>query len=318
MARHQIKISVVIPAYNAARSLGSTLESVFAQTRPADEILVVDDASTDNTTELVERCGDRVRLLRQARNQGPAAARNRAVAEANGDLIAFLDADDLWTLDKLAAAEQVFSNHPEVAFVFTDITDQDTATGHEQPLNRPENVAAFLNDFQHEREGDLCIFTESIVTGLLLKNIIYTPTVILKREFFHQLQGFPEEYRYAEDFQLWLKAAASGILAFINRSCCTRRLHGGNVTGNRLPLDTVQYRVLGSWAERRLAWKPGRKRAFRKRLSTLAYSLARRHAGRGEYRLARRYYRKSLHHHVNTRAAAGWLCAAAGISPHIS
>ncbi len=86
-------VSLVIPAYNAEAYLREALDSAFAQTRPPDEVIVVDDGSGDRTPEIAASYGDRVRLLRQP-NRGEAAARNTGVRVARGDLIAFLDADD--------------------------------------------------------------------------------------------------------------------------------------------------------------------------------------------------------------------------------
>ena len=99
------KLSVVIPNYNRATLIGETLDNVLAQTRPPDEVIVVDDGSTDNSVAIIERYGKRVTLIRQA-NAGPGAARNRGLAAARGELIQFMDSDDLWSLNKLAAQER--------------------------------------------------------------------------------------------------------------------------------------------------------------------------------------------------------------------
>jgi glycosyltransferase involved in cell wall biosynthesis len=92
-------ISVIVPAWNAAARLRETLASIAAQTRPADEILVVDDGSVDDTAAIA--CAAGARVLRQAR-QGPGAAMNAGLLASRGDLIAWLEDDDLWTPDKLA------------------------------------------------------------------------------------------------------------------------------------------------------------------------------------------------------------------------
>ena len=98
-------LSVVIPNYNRAALIGETLDNVLAQTRPPDEVIVVDDGSTDDSVSVIERYGKRVTLIRQA-NAGPGAARNRGLAAARGELIQFMDSDDLWSLNKLEAQER--------------------------------------------------------------------------------------------------------------------------------------------------------------------------------------------------------------------
>lgn len=116
------KVSVVIPAYNATPTLERTLISVLSQTRPADEVIVVDDGSTDGTATLVQRATDlhpRLRLIRQS-NAGPMAARNRAIAESTGDLIAPIDADDLWSPTYLEAMSDALSARPDAGFVYSN------------------------------------------------------------------------------------------------------------------------------------------------------------------------------------------------------
>jgi glycosyltransferase involved in cell wall biosynthesis len=125
-------ISVVIPVFNAERYIAQAIDSVLGQTLAADEIVVVDDGSTDATAEIVRRYQHRVKY-RVQQNQGPGAARNLGIRETTGDLLAFLDADDLWLPEKLrlqkaaldadAALELVFchmsqfrENAPEEAF----------------------------------------------------------------------------------------------------------------------------------------------------------------------------------------------------------
>lgn len=117
-----MKVSAIIPAFNRRDYLPRAIESVLAQTVPMDEILVIDDGSTDGSAQLVDsRYGDRVRLIRQA-NSGVAGARRRGIQEARGEWIAFLDSDDEWTTDRnrqlLHAAESVPA---DVAWIFGDM-----------------------------------------------------------------------------------------------------------------------------------------------------------------------------------------------------
>ena len=108
-----MKISVVIPAYNAEQHIGRAIDSVLAQTRPADEIIVIDDGSTDATAEVIRSFGDRVTLIQQ-KNAGVSVARNTGIEAATGDWIAFLDADDEWLPEKLKRQAEHLSRNPDL------------------------------------------------------------------------------------------------------------------------------------------------------------------------------------------------------------
>ena len=108
-------ISAVIPAYNAEKYIARTLESVLSQTRPADEIIVVDDGSTDGTCEVVKSFGEKVRYIHQE-NAGVSAARNTGIENARCELIAFLDADDEWLAEYLQIQMQLFDKNPDLAW----------------------------------------------------------------------------------------------------------------------------------------------------------------------------------------------------------
>jgi glycosyltransferase involved in cell wall biosynthesis len=110
-----MKISVVIAAYNASATLGRAIQSVLAQTRPADEIIVVDDGSTDSTADTARQFGSRVRVISQS-NGGTSVARNTGIQNASGDWIAFLDADDEWLPEKLHTQEDFLDAQSEVAW----------------------------------------------------------------------------------------------------------------------------------------------------------------------------------------------------------
>lgn len=105
-----MRISVVIPAYNAADTIKETLDSVGSQTRLADEVIVVDDGSTDDTAAVVSADYPDIKLV-QTKNSGAAAALNKGISRCQGDLIAFLDADDIWMPGKLEAQEAALSSN---------------------------------------------------------------------------------------------------------------------------------------------------------------------------------------------------------------
>ena len=110
------RISVVIPAYNAESTIKRAVDSVINQTRVADEIIIVDDGSSDRTTQTVEdNYGSKVRCIRQV-NGGVASARNRGIRESTGNWIAFLDADDEWLPDKIAAQMNILEENPHLSW----------------------------------------------------------------------------------------------------------------------------------------------------------------------------------------------------------
>jgi glycosyltransferase involved in cell wall biosynthesis len=133
------RISVLIPTYNRASFLSATLGSVFAQSVPVDEVILVDDGSTDSTVDAVDslllqhpRWRTRLRCIRQE-NQGKSVALNTALEHAQGDLIAFLDSDDTWMPEKLEWQLHALSKFPECGACFTD-----AVTSHAPDLQRTE------------------------------------------------------------------------------------------------------------------------------------------------------------------------------------
>jgi glycosyltransferase involved in cell wall biosynthesis len=114
-------ISVIIPVFNGAAYIGQAIESVLGQTLAPDEVLVVDDGSTDSTAEIVRRYQPRVSYRYQP-NQGPGAARGLGIQESNGDLLAFIDSDDLWLPDKLRLQTAELDQDRELDLVFTNMS----------------------------------------------------------------------------------------------------------------------------------------------------------------------------------------------------
>jgi glycosyltransferase involved in cell wall biosynthesis len=112
-----MRISTITPVLNTEKYIGEAVDSILAQTRPADEIIVVDDGSTDGTPAILHSYGDRIRVIRQD-NAGQPSALNAGVAAATGDAFAFLDADDLWMPDKLRLQEEALTGQPELDAVF--------------------------------------------------------------------------------------------------------------------------------------------------------------------------------------------------------
>ena len=121
-------VSVIIPAYNAERFIPQAIQSVLEQTYQSYEIIVVDDGSTDKTKDILKEFEDKVCCIYQE-NQGPSAARNAGIKISQGRYICFLDADDIWTPDKLEVQVEFLECHPDISLVFSDHQDFDAGGG---------------------------------------------------------------------------------------------------------------------------------------------------------------------------------------------
>lgn len=215
-------VSVVIPAYNAAAHLGDCLDSVLAQAGVAAlELVVVDDGSTDATAEVAgSRPG--VRVIRLAGNEGPSRARNAGIAAARGDLVAFLDADDLWPAGSLAARIDVLRRHPQAALAYGDCRQFDDGGPHDHTLFEAGRLGAAA-------WGQGSVVPDAYVR-LLADNFITTGSVLVRRSAVAGTGGFAEDLRLVEDLDLWLRIARAHPIAWCPQVCLLRRRHGGNLS----------------------------------------------------------------------------------------
>jgi glycosyltransferase involved in cell wall biosynthesis len=199
-------VSVVLPAYNAAGTLGAALDGALAQTYHPLEILVVDDGSTDGTPEVIRRFGGAIRAFRQA-NGGVSTARNRAIREAKGDLIAFLDADDEWLPAKTEKQVAYLNEHPDIALLYAGIIHLDR-DGREAP-HRPHGGG------------------EDTYAHLFQANRIPTSSVMVRRAALDRSGLFEPALRVTQDYDLWLRIAADHRYAGLQERLVRYRFEGG-------------------------------------------------------------------------------------------
>ena len=182
-------ISVVIPLYNKQLEIGTAVRSVLAQTRPPQEIIVVDDGSTDGGAEVVRAIGSPlVRLVRQS-NAGVCAARNRGIAESTGEYIALLDADDAWEpgfLAEIAAMIREFPGCGLYCTAFSIISHDGT-----YPAPTPSERGVVANFFRESAHRYIAIPSASCIP----------------RRVFDTVGLFPEGMKIAEDLYMWIRIA---------------------------------------------------------------------------------------------------------------
>ncbi len=222
-------VSVVIPAFNYAHYLPQAIASVLAQSHRTLELLVVDDGSTDDTRAVVAAITDpRVRCISQ-KNAGLSAARNTGIREARHPLIAFLDADDLWKPDFLAAVLGQFAALPEgFSAVATGTTRMD-ADG--RPSTAPGYTAANTR--------------ELTVRDFCLRNQPLSSSVVLKRRVFDECGGFDPTLRSSEDRDMWIRLTAGGHRFFLlGEPHAFIRRHPKNMSKNAVRMKQNSQRVL--------------------------------------------------------------------------
>lgn len=196
-------VSTIIPTYNRAHIICEAVDSALAQTYRHIEVIVVDDGSKDDTLELLKGYGDRIRVISQA-NGGPAAARNRGIAVSRGELVAFLDSDDIWLPEKIK--QQVILLERAGASV----------------------PCCLCNILMKWKSGDrasfdIALLKPSAEEGLWLnvdevlatRSVLFNQGIIIRREVLDKIGGFDENIRYLEDYEFPLRLSLEGPWAFI-------------------------------------------------------------------------------------------------------
>jgi glycosyltransferase involved in cell wall biosynthesis len=229
-------VTVIIPAYNAGRTITAALESVFAQTYRDFDVIVVDDGSTDDTAGRVAEWGDRVIYVHQP-NGGPASARNEAIRHSSSPLVAFLDADDVWLPRKLERQVAYFARFPETALLHSAAIVSRTPT--ETVLNTTDTAA--IGALGEPPANVFC----DLFHGRLEIN---TLTVMASREVITELGGFDERRElHVEDWDLWLRIAARHLVGYLPHPLAVHR-PGGSMSSEVEKTYRGQQMVIGKSA----------------------------------------------------------------------
>jgi glycosyltransferase involved in cell wall biosynthesis len=231
-----MRLSIIIPTFNRAALIGRAIESAFQQAAPDDEIIVVDDGSTDDTRSIVQSAGGQVRYLHQE-NQGVAAARNHGLREATADLVAFLDSDDEWMPGKLQLQRQFMSCRPDVVFCFSNfaVTLSDGAAHHSylahwlhEPQGWPQRLGSprRFSTFAKLPVGidDFDVYIAPFYAAMLTDGYILTSSLMVRREAAGETALFSEELPIYEDWYYFAKIAQRGLGAYFD--CETAWQHG--------------------------------------------------------------------------------------------
>jgi len=203
----QPKVSVIIPVYNGEKFLEEAIKSVFNQNYDNLECIVVDDGSQDQTSSIVRRFGQVVYVYQD--NAGVAAARNRGVKKSSGEYLAFLDADDVWDIKKLATQISYMEENPGIGYSFT-----------KRKLFLDEGLDEFPAWVRiHRLEQEMTAYIPS--------------SLVVRRPVFEAVGYFDENYRVADDSDWFIRAKDAGIkLGIVGMTLLNKRVHSRCLSSN--------------------------------------------------------------------------------------
>lgn len=279
------KVSVVMPAYNVAPYIGETLDSVFAQTFPDYEVIIVNDGSPD-TVELERVLGPymgRIRYFKQS-NLGAGAARNEGVRAARGEFIAFLDSDDLWLPTYLEQQlELILENH-------FDLVCADAMHFGDTPLAGKTYMEAFM-----ATAPDIGQVT---FLGLLSdEQSLITSGIVARRAHIIQVGLFDEGLRNSQDFDLWLRLVRYGARSGYQRRLLLRyRCHENSLSGDEVNRTARQLRVydkIESSFDLTPAERPAVLSAIETRRASLEFELGKHYLEKGDFEKSREAFSKA-------------------------
>jgi len=271
-------VSIILPTCNRLAYLREAVASVRAQTVARWELIVVDDGSTDGTGDWVAGIDDgRIRLLAMDHCGFPSRLRNRGIAAAHADWIAFIDSDDLWVSDKLERQLDLHRDRPELRW---------SCTGFE-----------FIDAFGAGMPG--AQFrpwpgSQSLVRALLLNEAtLALPSVMMARSLLSELHGFDEHFQFVEDYEMWFRACRRGDCGIVDLPLLKIRRHAGSSSrGRSAEIDACWLQIYSKFAQ--TAESAEERRLCRRREAFHAVWLARELADRHEWTRSRRAFGRAL------------------------
>jgi len=207
------RISAIITAYNSALFLSDAIESVLNQSHPVDEILVVDDGSNDETSAIAAKYADKgVRYIYQD-NQGPGSARNLGLKNTRGELVAFLDADDIWLENKISQQIDYMETHPDVGVV----------SGQKIWWKITEGDSKWIEHFgiSHSR----------LKREIVVKNVVGNPSMaLIRRSVIEEAGNYNQNLRWGQDWEIWIRMSNYTQFGFLKDPIIIYRAHSDNIT----------------------------------------------------------------------------------------
>jgi len=308
-------VSVILPTYNRAKLLPRAIESVLSQDFENLELLVIDDGSKDETPQVLAEVRDpRLHISRFQQNRGIGAGRHEGVSLARGELIAFVDSDDVWLPGKLAYQVQVMRRHPSVDILFSDYRNINSLSGTSQN-GFSQTQRGFHRLKLLQLEPDLWQIDDGLPQALLTANFIGTCSmVMIRRQVFLRVGNFDPTLSGPEDFEFWWRASlCDTVFAFSTRTLVERHKDRESITAGEITFIGRYLRALEicEFTARDAGRTNLRSELNQARHSVWRY-LIRAHATLGQRRQACAAFRQSLRYAFSLKACAYFAAALAG------
>lgn len=218
-----LKVSIIIPTHNRSELLKKAISSVLDQTFKDWEAIIVDDHSTDNTREVVDGFGEeKIKYIKNMGKNGPSVARNKGIAVASGEYVAFLDDDDEWLPKKL---------EKQIAILDSCTKDVCGIYSNRLMINKLTGETYSENPGARTLRGNL-------LSQLMIKNPIHTSTLVVKRECFDQIGYFDESMQYMEDRDLFIRLSMNWDIEYLDEPLTKAYFHGGEHLSRNLEGQT--------------------------------------------------------------------------------
>lgn len=259
-------ITAIIPTYNRSALVGRAIESAIAATNPDDEILIVDDGSTDDTLLALRRYGSRITIL-NGEHRGAGAARNLGLAHARHPWVAFLDSDDEWDSTKISLQRQLFEERDDILYIFSDFRVVRTTTGETYPrylrkwmndqrpwkeiIGEPLPLRSLTRSVGRDVE-DIDVYVGDYYSTMLRNFCIATTTLMFRKTHCTEAARFAEDVPIYEDHQFFGQLTRCGLGAYVDAPTATNhshplpRLTGASESSKIKTLIKVTERVWGS------------------------------------------------------------------------
>lgn len=291
----KVSVSVVIPAYNSEAFIAEAIRSVHAQTRPVEEIIVVDDGSQDKTAEISKSLGA---VVISQSHRGISAARNAGISAARNEWIAFLDADDLWLPEKIERQSEAISLYPDVGLLTCHLVQwregiDQQATARE---GLPQKTSAETVSYHARPQG-------SFLADTMNYN---SPTMLIRRDLLISAGMFDERVHFVEGVECYLRLMARCAVAIVNRVLVKERLHDGNLSLNHIEMSLAWIRMLDAIQATPEKYPAGAGPALSRGLAEKLLPLARTLLDKGRGREARALLRRSFRERPTSRAIMLW------------